>query len=76
MNNLTTKTKLFCSIVATDYSGRGPNMKYVVTDQDGIIVADGISSSEAWVRYDAGGYHTQREFDKMFPEGWEVEFDF
>jgi len=39
-------------------------------------VANGTSSSLDWVRNDAGGYHTKDVFDKLYPNGWEVEFGF
>lgn len=44
---------------------------------DGVeVVATGTSSSADWVRHDAGGYHTKENFDKKYPEGWTVAFDF
>jgi hypothetical protein len=65
--------KLKCSIARDDGFG---NLDYVVTDEHGIVVAMGTSSNADWVRYDAGGHHTKRKFDEMFPDGWEVDFDF
>lgn len=59
----------------TDQGSPSPNYHYSVWDGD-IEVAHGISSSESWVKNDAGGYHTKEKFDKMYPEGWEVKFDF
>lgn len=57
-----------CPSGAWDYT-------YGVFDADELI-AQGISSSERWVRHDAGGYHTKREFDARYPEGWRIKFDF
>ena len=74
----TTPAKLVCSIVHREH-GPGfssPCLRYVVKDESGAVVADGVSSSEAFVRHDAGGYHTKRRFDEMFPQGWSVTFDF
>jgi hypothetical protein len=64
--------KLRCRIVETN----SWFMRYIVYDENNIGVAEGCSSSPDWVRHDAGGYHTKERFDKMFPQGWEVSFDF
>lgn len=76
MNALTQPAQLQCSIVQAFYLGSSPIMNYVVTDESGIVVAAGSSSSPDWVRHDAGGYHTKSKFDEMFPQGWQVNFDF
>lgn len=70
--------KLKCSIVRVEHipGSSSPNVAYVVTDPNAIVVAQGTSSSTEWVKHDAGGYHTKREFDRLFPDGWIVEFDF
>ncbi len=54
---------------------QGTDYKYSVWDGDK-KVAEGTSSSFEWVQHDAGGYHTKKDFDKLYPEGWKVEFDF
>lgn len=51
-------------------------MDYVVVDENNIVVAQGVSSDPEWVRHDAGGYHTKKQFDEMFPQGWRVNFNF
>ena len=73
---LSTPTNLQCSIVSVTPGVSSPNYEYVVTDPHGIVVATGVSSSEGWVRNDAGGYHTKERFDRQFPNGWVVNFDF
>lgn len=75
-NDLTTPEQLTCSIVDVSPGLSEPNYTYVVTDRHGIVVAQGVSSSEAWVRHDAGGYHTKKNFDEKFPHGWQVRFNF
>ena len=50
-------------------------MRYIVIDEDYRIVANGYSNDEDWVRHDAGGFHTKKEFDALYGEGqWEVDF--
>jgi hypothetical protein len=49
--------------------------RYRILD-DCLIVAEGKCSSLDWVRIDARSTHVRQEFNEMFPEGWEVEFDF
>ena len=49
--------------------------QYSVWD-DGQCISTGVSSNKYWVVHDAGGYHTKEEFDKLYPEGWKVKFDF
>ena len=63
--------QLKCKIV-----GSSPNfMSYIVIDTDKKIVANGSSSSESWVRNDAGGFHTKEYFDKLYGENnWVVDF--
>lgn len=73
---LTAPVNLQCSIANVFPGVSSPNFCYVVTDADGIVVAEGISSSPDWVRHDAGGYHTKEKFDKLFPRGWTVHFNF
>lgn len=74
---LSTPTQLQCSIVDDVMLRPGSRIcSYVVTDANGIVVAEGASSNEDWVRHDAGGYHTKRKFDEMFPNGWQVNFNF
>jgi hypothetical protein len=73
---LSQPAQLRCSIVRVTPGVSEPNYEYVVTDENYIVVATGVSSSEAWVRNDAGGYHTKRNFDAKFPQGWHVNFDF
>ncbi len=68
--------KLRCAITDVQTGYETPNISYVVTDPDNIVIATGVSSSKAWVRHDAGGYHTKETFDKMYPQGWFVEFEF
>jgi hypothetical protein len=49
---------------------------YVVKDPEGSIVASGVSSSPDWVKHDAGGHHTRRNFDGRYGPGqWVVRFD-
>lgn len=77
MNALTAPAQLKCSIVRVyDFGGSSPNFEYVVVDENNIVIAEGTSSSPAWVRHDAGGYHTKEKFDQLFPQGWTVIFDF
>lgn len=67
------KKKLLCAIDRT-HSAPGA-LRYVVFD--GLaIVASGFSSTLEWVKLDAGGHHTKKDFDARYPEGWEIEFDF
>lgn len=68
--------QLTCSIVDVSPGFASPNYSYVVTDRNGVVVAQGVSSSESWVRHDAGGYHTKKNFDEKFPHGWQVTFNF
>ena len=77
-NELTIPSQLRCSIVRVEHipGSSSPNYTYVVTDENGIVVADGVSSSQSWVKNDAGGYHTKATFDEMFQHGWQVNFDF
>lgn len=73
---ITPRAQLKCSIVDRQFIYSSPDLTYVVEDENGIVVAEGVSSSEGWVRHDAGGYHTKKRFDEMFPNGWDVTFDF
>jgi hypothetical protein len=68
--------QLQCAIVRVTPGASLPNYEYVVTDRHGIVVATGVSSSPEWVKHDAGGYHTKRNFDEKFPQGWNVNFAF
>lgn len=68
--------QLYCSITNVSPGFSSPNVEYVVADSHGIVVAQGVSSSPEWVKHDAGGYHTKAKFDDMFPNGWQVAFDF
>ena len=78
MGELTKPAQLRCSIVHADHPPgfSSQNFSYVVTDESGIVVAEGVSSSPSWVRHDAGGFHTKQNFDEKFPQGWCVDFDF
>lgn len=72
------KKKLVCKILEVKpslYFGGSPDYKYAVYDGKK-IVSKGVSSSLGWVKHDAGGYHTQKKFDELYPDGWEVTFDF
>lgn len=69
-------TQLRCKIVDRFRLGSAQGLAYIVTDPSGIVIAEGVSSSEAWVRRDAGGHHTKRTFDQLFPAGWVVSFEF
>ena len=73
---VTAPAQLTCAIVDRFYGGSEPCLTYLVMDDNGIVVAQGVSSNEDWVRHDAGGYHTKKRFDEMFPHGWNVGFDF
>lgn len=68
---------LTCKILRTEWPDgfSSPNCYYEVYDGED-RVAGGISSSESWVKHDAGGYHTKANFDARYPEGWTVAFDF
>lgn len=71
------KKLLACKIVARslcELSGE-ERLDYEVYDGDD-VVAQGTSSSEYFVRHDAGGYHTKDEFDAKYPDGWEVSYNF
>lgn len=67
--------KLVCKIMSVTQGFSSPNYEYAVFDGEE-VVSVGVSSNESWVRHDAGGYHTKEKFDKLYPEGWEVTFDF
>lgn len=73
---ITRPEQLLCSIVSVLPGVSAPNYQYAITDKDKIVVATGVSSSESWVRHDAGGYHTKEKFDRLFPNGWQVNFSF
>lgn len=78
-NEITQPAQLRCAIVHVSppmSAISSPTYHYIVTDESGIVVAEGASSSPEWVRNDAGGYHTKRDFDAKFPQGWSVNFDF
>lgn len=71
------KVKLVCKI---DWRtpcvfSHDENIHYSVYDGEE-VVAQGISSSESWVKNDAGGYHTKEKFDEKYPNGWEVTYSF
>lgn len=68
---------LTCKILHNEWPDgfSSPNYYYEVYDGDE-MVAGGVSSSPAFVKKDAGGYHTKAKFDELYPEGWVVEFDF
>lgn len=66
--------RLTCKVVDISPGSGSPNWIYEVWNDHGARVASGVSSSEWWVRHDAGGYHTKRKFDELYPEGWTVEF--
>lgn len=70
------RKKLFCEIVGVTKRGSLLNYKYRVYDEDNNTIASAVSSSKHWVKHDAGGYHTKEKFDKKYPQGWEVTFDF
>jgi len=63
--------KLKCKIIdRTSF-----NYVYIVIDKNYKIVSNGCSSSDSYVRHDAGGYHTKEKFDKLYGENnWEVDF--
>ena len=67
--------QLICKIMSVTHGLSSPNYEYAVFDGES-IVAVGISSSESFVRSDAGGYHTKETFDELYPDGWNVTFDF
>ena len=68
---------LNCEIISISDGFSSPNYEYRVCDEsNGETVSKGVSSSENFVRSDAGGYHTKETFDKLYPEGWKVEYDF
>lgn len=69
--------QLKCEIISIEHPQgfESPNYKYAVFD-DKEIVATGVSSSLSWVRHDASGYHTKKDFDALYPDGWNVNFDF
>lgn len=64
--------QLFCEIISTTASF----ICYRVYDKDNETISTGASTSKNWVKHDAGGFHTKEEFDKKYPQGWEVSFDF
>lgn len=69
-------TKLLCKIVDKQFDGLSShNLTYKVYDGKK-VVATGVSSSLVWVINDAGGYHTKTKFNELYPDGWEVHFDF
>lgn len=71
-----TPTFLKCSIVNSYILPGGSRCcDYIVCDGQK-VVARGTSSSPEWVKHDAGGYHTKRDFDQRYPDGWSVSFDF
>lgn len=69
------KKILTCKIIKVEHCFSSPNLTYEVYDGDK-VVSTGVSSSEDWVKHDAGGYHTKEKFDKLYPQGWEVKFNF
>ena len=69
------KKKLYCRIDSISDGVSSPNFSYSVYDGKK-KVATGVSSSLFWVKNDAGGYHTKQKFDRLYPQGWEVEYDF
>lgn len=64
--------ELSCKIIDRDGYA---NFNYTVYDGE-TKIATGTSSSLDWVKNDAGGYHTKDKFDKLYPEGWKVIFNF
>ena len=69
--------KLRCEIIDRYQSCTGNiNINYRVYDENNETISEGTSSSEEFVKIDSGGYHTKEKFDKLFPKGWEIEFDF
>lgn len=69
--------KLHCRIIETTRNPMNGHEDYSYEVLDGDkIVSTGVSSSPWWVKHDAGGFHTKEEFDKLYPDGWEVEYDF
>lgn len=70
------KERLICDIVSDYTDNHSSYCRYVVTDKNNMVLAEGVSSSPEWVRYDAGGHHTQKKFDELYPDGWEVSFNF
>ena len=70
------KKQLLC-VITDDYTtpSGSRNTSYVVLDGEE-VVSKGISSNPSWVKHDAGGYHTKEKFDTLYPNGWEVDFDF
>lgn len=67
--------QLVCKIMNVTHGSYGYNYEYAVFDGEE-LVSVGVSSSESFVRHDAGGYHTKEKFDKLYPDGWNVTFDF
>lgn len=67
--------QLVCKIMNVTHGISSPNYEYAVFDGKD-VVSVGVSSNESWVRHDAGGYHTKEKFDGLYPEGWNVNFDF
>jgi hypothetical protein len=67
---LTCKTRLH-----NYYDDNSVVAAYAVLDGDGKLVTTGASSSFEWVKHDAGGYHTKKVFDELYPDGWEVIFE-
>lgn len=68
--------ELTCKILDVYQSPWGDEtITYGVFDGDK-QVAQGVSSSLSWVKNDAGGYHTKETFDKLYPDGWKVNFSF
>ena len=71
MEQVDKKEKLKCKIV----SAKEGWYNYIVIDKDYNIVANGVSSNESWVVNDAGGYHTRKDFDKLYGQDkWMVDF--
>lgn len=70
-------TELHCSIVTRHrLSPSSETLHYEVKDNAGNVIAEGGSSTEWYVKHDAGGFHTKEKFDRLYPGGWRVNFDF
>lgn len=67
--------ELNCVILDISNGISSPNITYGVFDGEQ-QVSQGVSSSIDWVKNDAGGFHTKKKFDKLYPDGWIVNFNF
>jgi len=74
------KTILICRIVninPTSETGfETPNYNYEVYDKNGEVIIKGTSSSPRWVKQDSVANYHSKKFDELYPNGWEVKFNF